>query len=383
MNLGRYVYICGKTSPGTRTSITTRWMSSITTWSSAANNVSKSYKSQAMKLVPALEANFSIKDGHLVSLVNGHSLELQPDELLNFLVTKKKLNISPETLAPVIKEIEAVKSTKTLSPHSTKLFEEAKKLALSISKVDTAVKPSIKESKSLAENIKEENVQVSLSKEEDINENEAVATVAEKSKTFERLLEKEGTLSKMDPQESDKQITDQENNKVAETMMSTSIATNRSVSTSHTPEKESTATDEDKSSSTSDSLKGVEPIESVQPPSKAPVIHEKLIQNDNDKAPSTVTKEQNPEVEAVSVEPIPTNSPIQPIPPITPIQPIDSASVKPPERAQVIQEKSKQSDKENTPSTNSAKPTVTTEQNPDAAAVSSSESSMATESLII
>ena len=60
---------------------------------------------QAVKLVPVLEKTFKIEDGVLVSQVSGLSLQTTPDQLMSFLVTKKKTNLSPTNLSPFVSEI--------------------------------------------------------------------------------------------------------------------------------------------------------------------------------------------------------------------------------------------------------------------------------------
>ena len=77
--------------------------------------------------MPALEARLVIMEGSLVTQDGGRRVEITPEDLMSFLVTKKKTNISPETLAPLLPEIDAVKVSLS-SPSAKKVLEEARKL---------------------------------------------------------------------------------------------------------------------------------------------------------------------------------------------------------------------------------------------------------------
>ena len=77
--------------------------------------------------MPALEARLVIMEGSLVTQDGGRRVEITPEDLMSFLVTKKKTNISPETLAPLLPEIDAVKVSLS-SPTAKKVLEEARKL---------------------------------------------------------------------------------------------------------------------------------------------------------------------------------------------------------------------------------------------------------------
>ena len=105
-----------------------RLMSSSSSWTAVAESVPKTYKVRASKLVSSLETNFSIKEGVIVTQVGGRRVDITPADLMSFLVSKKKVNIPPETLAKVVNEIEAVKVT-SLSENSKLLLGQAKKIA--------------------------------------------------------------------------------------------------------------------------------------------------------------------------------------------------------------------------------------------------------------
>ena len=135
----------------------TRTMSSkSTSWSAVvAASVPKSYKAQALRLVPGLEARLTIREGVLVTMTGGRRVEVTPEDLISFLVTKKKTSIAPEMLAQLLPEIDVIKPG-SISPSSKKILEEARKLSQSRddSENPSSVSPPIKGSKKKKREVK-------------------------------------------------------------------------------------------------------------------------------------------------------------------------------------------------------------------------------------
>jgi len=134
-----------------------RTMSSkSSSWSAVvAASVPKSYKAQALRLVPGLEARLTIREGVLVTMTGDRRVEITPEDLISFLVTKKKTSIAPEMLAQLLPEIDVIKPS-SISPTSKKILEEARKLSQSRhdSEHPSSVSPPVKASKKKKKEVK-------------------------------------------------------------------------------------------------------------------------------------------------------------------------------------------------------------------------------------
>ena len=98
-------------------------------WTSVAENVPKTYETQAKKLARVLEEKFRIsEDGTVINSRSGVKSDVTAADLMSFYVTKKKTKLTPSHLKEIVEEMNKI-HVLPLHVNSKKVYEEAKKIA--------------------------------------------------------------------------------------------------------------------------------------------------------------------------------------------------------------------------------------------------------------